>query len=305
MAMVLGAAIWLPSSSHANPAPQDFQACLAHLSGMERLQQIPTQWLMAISSIESGRYHNGLKMTLPWPWTANVEGKGYYFDSKAEAVAAVSKFLKQGYRSIDVGCMQINLRHHPNAFRTLEQAFDPGSNVAYGAKFLRSNYDSTRSWMTATAHYHSQTPSRGSDYYRKVYERWRKIANRFDPNYFNSQAGKLQLASLQQPMQSSAALPRHPFMPQTHKAVRLNSIQVGNQKSSVRGNASVTREKGVLVIRPQRNVTIAKVEETKPAEKSAADSNKKGQFKPKGYVDIGNVTTQASAATASPKFIFY
>jgi tetratricopeptide (TPR) repeat protein len=52
-------------------------------------------------------------------------------------IKAVEKFQRTGAKSIDVGIMQINLRHHPHAFRNLEEAFDPQLNIAYGAKFLK------------------------------------------------------------------------------------------------------------------------------------------------------------------------
>ena len=67
----------------------------------------------------------------PWPWTINAEGQGLFYDTKAQAVAAVRALQARGVRSIDVGCMQVNLMHHPDAFPTLEQAFDPQTNAAY------------------------------------------------------------------------------------------------------------------------------------------------------------------------------
>ena len=39
---------------------------------------------------------------------------------------------------MDVGCMQVNLYHHAHAFSSLDNAFDPQSNVDYAARFLRS-----------------------------------------------------------------------------------------------------------------------------------------------------------------------
>ena len=73
----------------------------------------------------------------PWPWTVNAEGQGAFYDTKAEAVAAVRAMQARGVRSIDVGCGQINLMHHPDAFASLEQAFDPQANAAYAARFLK------------------------------------------------------------------------------------------------------------------------------------------------------------------------
>jgi hypothetical protein len=104
----------------------------------------------------------------PWPWTINAEGEGRFFASKAEALAAVRDLQAKGVKSIDVGCMQVNLMHHPQAFASLEQAFDPAANAAYAARFLNVLYGQTRDWTRATAFYHSATPELGEAYQRKV-----------------------------------------------------------------------------------------------------------------------------------------
>jgi hypothetical protein len=126
--MMLGTMLGVPA--HAT-APRDAlidgaRQCTQQFPQQERAQRIPLHLLAAISSTESGRWHKGLNMALPWPWTINVEGKGYYFNTKAEAVAKTEELLAAGKRSIDVGCMQVNLRHHPDAFASLNAAFDPG-----------------------------------------------------------------------------------------------------------------------------------------------------------------------------------
>jgi hypothetical protein len=58
--------------------------------------------------------------------------------------------------------------YHPDAFATLEQAFDPKINADYGAKFLALLYRQSGSWEKATANYHSATPELGEPYERKV-----------------------------------------------------------------------------------------------------------------------------------------
>ena len=69
-----------------------------------------------------------------------AEGQGRYLSSKLEAINEVRELQARGIRNIDVGCMQVNLYHHPDAFFSLEQAFDPAANVTYAAQFLRSLY---------------------------------------------------------------------------------------------------------------------------------------------------------------------
>ena len=113
----------------------------------------------------SGEWH-------PWPWTINAEGQGAFFESKAEAIAAVRALQARGVRSIDIGCMQVNLMHHPDAFATLEQAFDPRANVAYAARFLTSLFGQAGTWPRAAALYHSATPELGAEYQRRMLAVW-------------------------------------------------------------------------------------------------------------------------------------
>lgn len=135
----------------------------------ERAYNIPTHLLAAIGRIESGRKDPASGAFAPWPWTVNAEGQGFFYDSKREAVAAVEGMRRQGMRSIDVGCMQINLMHHPDAFASLDQAFDPAANADYGARFLSQLHDKSNSWPRAVEMYHSATPEIGQEYGVKVY----------------------------------------------------------------------------------------------------------------------------------------
>jgi len=74
---------------------------------------------------------------------------------------------------IDVGCMQVNLYHHPDAFDSLESAFDPVTNATYAARFLKSLRGAQGSWAYAVGQYHnSDWRARGQPYWRKVYATW-------------------------------------------------------------------------------------------------------------------------------------
>lgn len=150
--------------------------CLKLFEAYEHKYNMPSDTLHSISLQESGRMHSGGRTKMVWPWTVNVEGKGYHFNSKKEAVRFVKGELAQGRRSIDVGCMQVNLKQHPDAFSSIEEALDPRSNVNYGAYFLRLKYEQLGNWSKAIAHYHSATPSLGVPYKDKVI----KIARNID-----------------------------------------------------------------------------------------------------------------------------
>ena len=147
---------------------------------------VPNQLLGAISRVETGRYDADAGGVRAWPWTINAQGKGHFYDSKAEAVAAAQAFQAAGIQSIDVGCMQINLMYHPRGFASLEDAFDPHANAAYAAHFLTDLFHQTGSWPHAAAAYHSQTPDLGIDYQNKVLEAWAEPIDRPDPDFLPS-----------------------------------------------------------------------------------------------------------------------
>lgn len=147
------------------------QQCRQAIRAAERAGGIPDQLMAAIGRVESGRKEADGTVN-PWPWSINVEGEDHIYDTKAQAVAAVRAFQARGIRSIDVGCMQVNLMYHPDAFATLDEAFDPVANAAYAARFLLQLHDQTGTWPTATAWYHSATPELGADYRRKVMAVW-------------------------------------------------------------------------------------------------------------------------------------
>jgi hypothetical protein len=128
--------------------------------------------LLAIGQQESGRWDAATGAVQPWPYAANAAGEGRLFASRTEAIGYVTDRLRFGIRSIDVGCFQINLHHHPTAFATLEEAFDPDANARYAAHFLKALYAETGSWEAAVGRYHSATPGLGDGYRAAVLGRW-------------------------------------------------------------------------------------------------------------------------------------
>lgn len=143
--------------------------CSNYFEYFEKKHNIPSHLLRAVSTVESGRWHSKSKLYLTWPWAVNQGGKAYYFESKSQAIKAVKKMLESGITNIDIGCMQINLHHHPSAFLNLNQAFDPKVNIGYAASFLKNNYNYSGNWFKAVAAYHSQLPV-GEIYAKKVFK---------------------------------------------------------------------------------------------------------------------------------------
>jgi len=176
------------------------EQCRAAISAAERGHAIPAQLMAAIGRVESGRRDPGTGTWGAWPWTINAEGQGAYFDTKAEAVAAVRTLQTRGVRSIDVGCMQVNLMHHPDAFPNLDLAFEPAVNADYAARFLTQLHAATGDWNRATGNYHSANPAEGDPYAAKVAAVWpeeqRKAGLATVPSFGPGMAGPGMVGSL-------------------------------------------------------------------------------------------------------------
>ena len=185
------------------------QLCRAAIAAVEREAGLPPRLLAAMARVESGRRDPETGRFHPWPWTINAEGRGSFFPTKAAAIAGVQALQAQGVRSIDVGCMQINLRHHPNAFASLEEAFDPAANARYAARFL-TNLQATRGdWMLSAAHYHSQTPEFAQAYRARIAAALEAEQAAPPP----AAAPPAMLAAARQPPQQQPAQPQPPPSP--------------------------------------------------------------------------------------------
>lgn len=168
-------AVGLAVAMAAGDARAARDACVGAIAAVERTAPVPPGLLHAIALVESGRRvaDGGF---VPWPWTINSPAGAFYLASPAEAVAKVEALRSQGIRNIDVGCMQVNLFHHPDAFPSLAAAFDPAQNVAYAARFLAALQGTAPSLFDAVGRYHSHTPARARPYAERVFARWGRAA---------------------------------------------------------------------------------------------------------------------------------
>jgi hypothetical protein len=138
------------------PAEADAAICLRAILDAQERHGIPDNLLLGIGLQEAGTRRDGT-LTV-WPWAVNAAGEGRLFDTAAEAMAWVRQRQEAGVASIDVGCLQINLRWHPDAFQSLDEGFTPALNADYAARFLRGLYEQTGDWRVAAGSYHSFTP---------------------------------------------------------------------------------------------------------------------------------------------------
>ncbi len=174
-----------------------YDLCLGPIYTAEREKGIPTHLLRSIALTESGRWDDASSRTVAWPWTINAEGVGHFFPSKQAAIAFVHKLRAKGVKSMDVGCMQVNLMWHPNAFASLDEAFEPVKNVAYAARHLAELKDNQKTWTEAVGYYHSATPELGQRYRAKVLKTWADIQRKPESTQLASAAAD---AGRQMPM---------------------------------------------------------------------------------------------------------
>jgi len=106
-----------------------------------------------------------------------MEGKGVWFDTKAEAQAYASRNFDRGARSFDVGCFQLNYKWHGQAFASVEAMFDPVENALYAAKFLTELYQEMGNWTEAAGAYHSRTPKFANRYKKRFRALYARLSN--------------------------------------------------------------------------------------------------------------------------------
>lgn len=186
----------------------DTYACLNATQKIEKESHIKKHLLTTISSVETGRWNEKEQQALAWPWTINAQGKGQFFKTKAEAVTAIKNLQAKGVKSIDVGCMQVNLSYHGKAFKSIEDALDPQKNVAYAAKYLKSLYENNdKDWLKAAMAYHSTTPRKALRYKKKIVSAYEivKMANKDEDDRLFGERIEAQKAALNQVRQAPVA----------------------------------------------------------------------------------------------------
>lgn len=158
------------SGEQDSPVPEGYRI-IAKESG------IPSAILYAVALTESATQITSSNIYRPWPWTLNVGGQGYFFDSRIAAWQALKRWISQDRRSIDIGLMQVNWRYHKQKLVTPWQALDPYHNLRVGAEILKNCYLDRNEWWESVGCYHSPANTQRAKRYRKrVTAHWRKIA---------------------------------------------------------------------------------------------------------------------------------
>ncbi|BFI52577.1 lytic transglycosylase [Yersinia pseudotuberculosis] len=141
----------LPASAKTHPTLQTIPSIYREIAAEAR---VPAAFLYSLALVESSRRFKGGER--PWPWTINVAGKGYRYETREEAWHALLRFVRQApLKRIDVGIAQVNLGWNGHLFPSFYDVFDPNTNLRVAAQILRACYENRAgSWITAAGCYH-------------------------------------------------------------------------------------------------------------------------------------------------------
>lgn len=169
------AALAVAASAAALPGVAQAQSqqaidCPGLIARTEAARNIPRGLLMAIAVTESAL--NGQ----PNPFAMNIAGRAYHASGFQDMANVIAANWQRGVRSIDVGCMQVNLKYHGSKFARLTDLLDPATNVNYGASYLITLATDAGSWKDAVMSYHNKNnPTRRSWYGCKVWNNYLRI----------------------------------------------------------------------------------------------------------------------------------
>lgn len=72
----------------------------------------------------------------PYPWTLNGPNGAERFDSQKSAEKALVQYVEDGYRNIDVGWLQINIKYNGHRVSHPVELLNPIMNTRIGAQIL-------------------------------------------------------------------------------------------------------------------------------------------------------------------------
>ncbi len=134
--------------------------------------QLSAKLLYAMALTESGRTtQRGFR---PWPWTLNIDGRAYRYNSRLEVYRALrDALLVRPTQYVDVGPMQISWNYHHKLLINPWTALEPTYNIRVGAYILADEIQRAGDVWTGVGHYHSpQRPALAQAYRKRV---WLKL----------------------------------------------------------------------------------------------------------------------------------
>ncbi|KZN63373.1 hypothetical protein N478_03730 [Pseudoalteromonas luteoviolacea S4060-1] len=132
---------------------------------------VDTLLVVKIITHESKAYYKGKPQ--PWPWTLNVNGKGYWFDSYQEALIKANSALKNKVSKLGIGLGQIEWKFHKHRFDGgLAQALKPKENIKVVCSILNEGRKAgIENSFELAAYYHRPIRDQiAFDYAEKVFK---------------------------------------------------------------------------------------------------------------------------------------
>lgn len=142
--------------------------CEKAIRRAETKYHLPPYLLHAIALTESGRGGR------PNPLAMNIGGRSYFAPSTGDMMSTVAQYGGET-SSIDVGCLQVNLKYHAPRFKNWRSLLVPGYNSEYAALYLTELKRRYGTWNAAVGAYHSRTPWKSANYACLVSRRWSQI----------------------------------------------------------------------------------------------------------------------------------
>lgn len=142
-------------------------------------EAVPPAILYVVSLAESrAKLRSGRSQ--PWPWTLNIEGKGYRFLTRYEGHQALLRAIANK-QTVDVGLGQVNWQWHGSRLGDPWQAFEPYFNLRLAATILREQAAYCANWWCAAGRYHAHNnKERAARYESIVRTRFREVFSETD-----------------------------------------------------------------------------------------------------------------------------
>ncbi|PSU45807.1 hypothetical protein C9J12_21195 [Photobacterium frigidiphilum] len=104
----------------------------------------------------------------PWPWTLNVKGQSYYYQTRQEACQSLTSFLTQT-ALVDIGLTQLNWRYQGDHFDKPCDVFEPLANLTHAARLLKQGKRLRGSWVKAAGWFHRPAGGAPAERYMNNY----------------------------------------------------------------------------------------------------------------------------------------
>lgn len=105
-----------------------------------------------------------------WPHSINWQGKTFLFQTRKEMYFFAEDLISKGYRSFDVGMMQVNWRWHSHRVNSLWELTDIKTNIRVACDILVEGYKAKGDWTLAAGFYHSPNNKTHSTNYINRYK---------------------------------------------------------------------------------------------------------------------------------------